>query len=193
MIVEGVVTSLSPSGKLNIAPMGPRVEGDFVRLMLRPFKTSTTFHNLTQTYCGVFHVVDTIDLLARAAIGELLELPTTRPASRINGRILVDCCRWFEFRITELDLSSERTFMSAEIVAQGEKRPFFGFNRARHAVLEAAILATRVHLLPQTEIATQMTVLKSAVVKTGGVAEAEAFDMLQNYINRCMSGHNERD
>jgi hypothetical protein len=192
MIVEGVVTSLSPSGKLNIAPMGPRVEGDFVRLVLRPFKTSTTFRNLNQTCCGVFHVVDTVDLLARAAIGQLAELPTTRPASMINGHILVDCCRWFEFRIVEQDLSSERTSMSAEIIAQGEQRPFFGFNRARHAVLEAAILATRVHLLPHAEIAAQMMVLKSAVVKTGGVSETEAFDIVQNYINGCANGHHER-
>ncbi len=193
MIVEGVVTSLSPAGKLNIAPMGPRVEGDFVRLVLRPFKSSTTFRNLKETYCGVFHVVDTIDLLARAALGQMVEFPATRPASRITGRILADCCRWFEFRVTELDLSSERSLMTAEIVAQGEQRPFFGFNRARHAVLEAAILATRVHLLPQADIASQIVVLKSAVVKTGGVAETEAFDMLHSYINRCISGHHERD
>lgn len=191
MIVEGVVTSLNSSGKLNIAPMGPRVEGDFVRLVLRPFKTSTTFRNLCETSCGVFHVVDTVELLARAAIGQLPQLPVTRPATRIDGRILADCCRWFEFRITDLDLRSERTRMSAEIVARGEQRPFTGFNRARHAVLEAAILATRVHLLPHDKIAAQMTVLKSAVEKTGGVAETETFDMLQKHIDGLMSVHHE--
>ena len=184
MIVEGVVTSLDSAGTLNIAPMGPGVEGDYESLVLRPFQTSTTFLNLIETRCGVFHVVDTIGLLAQAAIGRLSEQPRTRPAGTIEGRVLTDCCRWFEFRITEQDLSSERSVMRAEIVARGENRPFFGFNRARHAVLEAAILATRVHLLTQTEITPRMTVLRSAVEKTGGVAETDAFDMLQQYIDR---------
>ncbi len=184
MILEGVVTSLDAAEKLNVAPMGPIIEGNFDSLVLRPFQTSTTFLNMIESHCGVFHVVDTVDVLAKAAIGQLLKLPATRPARKIRGRILTDCCRWFEFRITEQDLGSERSFMRAEIVAQGEHRAFFGFNRARHAVLEAAILATRVHLLPHSEIATRMNILKSAVEKTGGVTETDAFDMLQNYIDR---------
>ena len=36
----------------------------------------------------------------------------------------------------------------AETVAEGRRRDFFGLNRAKHAVVEAAILATRVPLLP---------------------------------------------
>ena len=182
VIVEGVVTSLDSDGDLNVAPMGPLVEGDFSRLVFRPFQTSSTFHNLNQTGCGVFHVVDSVELIAQAAIGRLTDLPATRAAANIEGRVLVDCCRWFEFRITEQDLSSARSILQAEIVAQGEHRPFFGFNRARHAVLEAAILATRVHLLSADEIAAQMIVLKSAVEKTGGVAETNSFVMLQDYI-----------
>jgi len=185
MIVEGVVTSLNSAGQLNVAPMGPAVEGDFSGLVLRPFQTSTTFKNLNETRCGVFHVVDTVEILAQAAIGRLNELPATQSAIEINGRVLLDCCRWFEFRVIEQDLSSERTVMKAEIVAQGERRPFLGFNRARHAVLEAAILATRVHLLPRNEMTTLMSILKPAVEKTGGAAETMAFAMLQNYIDQA--------
>lgn len=185
MIVEGVVTSVDSAGSLNVAPMGPIVEGDFDRLVLRPFQSSTTFRNLQQTSCGVFHVVDSVDLLAKAAIGRLTDLPDTRPASLIQGRVLMDCCRWFEFCITDSDLSSERSVMHAEILSSGEQRPFLGLNRARNAVLEAAILATRVHLLPQDEIESQMTVLRSAVEKTGGVAETDAFTMLQDYTRQA--------
>jgi hypothetical protein len=184
VIVEGVVTSLGADGDLNVAPMGPLVEGDFSRLVFRPFQTSSTFRNLNKTGCGVFHVVDTVELIAQAAIGRLNETPATHAATNIEGQVLADCCRWFEFRITEKDLSSERSVLRAEIVAQGEQRPFFGFNRARHAVLEAAILATRVHLLSADEIASQMIVLKSAVEKTGGVAETDSFAMLQDYIKK---------
>ncbi len=185
MIVEGVLTSLDSTGNLNVAPMGPVVEGDFCALVLRPFQTSTTFKNLNETQCGVFHVVDTVEILAQAAIAKLTKYPATHPAARIDGRVLIDCCRWFEFRIVTQDLSAERSVMNAEIVAQGERRPFLGFNRARHAVLEAAILATRVHLLSPNEITTQMSFLKSAVEKTGEAAETRSFAMLQNHINQA--------
>ena len=39
---------------------------------------------------------------------------------------------------------------------QQHHREFFGFNRAKHAVLEAAILATRVELLPADEILSEL-------------------------------------
>ena len=183
MIVEGVVTSVDSAGQLNVAAMGPVVQGDFAALLLRPYQSSTTFRNLNETGCGVFHVVDTVELLARAAIGRLTEIPATRPARAVAGRILEDCCRWFEFRITERDVSDERSVMQAEIVASGEQRPFLGFNRARHAVLEAAILATRVHLLRRAEVASALSFLEPAVHKTGGAAEQEAFRMLQTYVH----------
>jgi hypothetical protein len=57
-------------------------------------------------------------------------------------------------------------------------RDWFGFHRARHAVLEAAILATRFHLLPADEIAREFARLKVIVDKTAGPAELEAFALL---------------
>ncbi len=182
MIVEGIVTSLDTQARLNVAPMGAVVEGDFESLCLRPFQSSGTFRNLMETRCGVFHVVDTVDLLARTAIGRQDPLPPTRCATTVSGRILENCCRWFEFRIHDCDLTDERATMPAQIVARGSVRPFLGFNRARHAVLEAAILATRVHLLPEAQWRYRMAFLKPAVEKTGGPAEKEAFALLENHM-----------
>ena len=97
-------------------------------------------------------------------------------------RVGKECSRWFEFQIKAVDTSQPRSEMEAEIVHRGERRPFFGFNRARHAVIEAAILATRVHLLTATEVESQYSVLESAVAKTGGPAEHAAFARLQDYV-----------
>ena len=66
----------------------------------------------------------------------------------IAGQILTDACRYYEFRVVELDDREERTAIVVETVAQGRHRDFFGFNRAKHAVVEAAILATRADWLP---------------------------------------------
>ena len=182
MIVEGIVTSIDSRGSLNVAPMGPIVEGDFQSLLLRPFQPSATFSNLSETRCGVFHVVDQVGVIAKAAIGKLDRLPDVEPASRINGFVLRDCCRWFEFIVEEIDTSDARSRMSSRIVHRGERRPFYGFNRARHAVIEAAILATRLHLLPQQQILDALLLLKPAVEKTGGPEELEAFQMLREFI-----------
>ncbi|MFN9717481.1 MAG: DUF447 domain-containing protein [Planctomycetota bacterium] len=183
MIIEGLVTSVSSEGKINIAPMGPVVSRDFGALLLRPFQPSTTFSNLSATRCGVFHVVDQVDVIARAAIGRLDCLPAMHPATSVSGYVLDECCRWFEFKVDSIDASDARSRMPATVVHRGECRPFSGFNRARHAVLEAAILATRLHLIDRSDIEQTMAFLKSAVDKTGGTAEKGAFEMLRSHMN----------
>jgi hypothetical protein len=61
-------------------------------------------------------------------------------------------------------------------------REFWGFNRAKHAVIEAAILATRLDFLPAAEIANQFARLQSVVEKTGGSQEHSAFDLLSQFV-----------
>ena len=60
-----------------------------------------------------------------------------------------------------------------------DPRPFFGFNRAKHAVLEAAILATRIGILPDDEIRREMERLAIPVEKTAGQQERRAFEFLR--------------
>ena len=182
LILEGIVTTLSIAGELNVAPMGPIVDADVSHLQLRPFKTSQTYRNLKQQPAGVFHVVDDVLLLARAAIGKLDAVPETFPATKIPGRVLASACRWYEFVVDELDDSRDRADISVRVVHAGRIRDMFGFNRAKHAVLEAAILATRVHLLPRAEIERQFTELAVPVEKTAGLRELEAFEILKQFV-----------
>jgi hypothetical protein len=182
MILEGIVTTVSPQGEVNIAPMGPDVTGAWDRFTLRPFKTSKTFLNLRATGQGVLHVTDDVLLLAQAAIGTVDPQPELVPAEHVRGFVLRDCCRYFEFRIVSLDERQERTRMEAEVVYAGHVRDFFGFNRAKHAVVEAAILATRTHLLPRDEIDRDFAKLAVIVQKTGGDQELKAFELLQRFV-----------
>ena len=55
-------------------------------------------------------------------------------------------------------------------------------NRAKAAVLEAAILATRLHMLPPEKIAREIAYLKIAVDKTAGEAERRAWAMIMEKI-----------
>jgi len=188
MILEGIVTTRNPDGAANVAPMGPIVDPEFTRLTLRPFQTSTTYANLKRTGVGVLHVTDDVLLLTRAAIGRLHAIPTLHPATVVAGDVLADACRWYEFRVTSLNDSTERARIEAEVVHAGRHRDFFGFNRAKHAVLEAAILATRLHLLPLDDVRRQMEALRSPVEKTAGPQEREAFALVEQYVAEFVSG-----
>ena len=182
MIIEGIVTSQNREGILNIAPMGPIVDESLTWFRLRPFQTSTTFRNLEATGCGVFHVVDDVLLIAQAALNRLpLEVPT-RAAFTIPGQVLEAACRWFEFRVETLDASQARSEIQCRVTHAGVIREFIGFHRARHAVLEATILATRLHLLPREQILAQFQELKVIVDKTAGPREFEAFALVEAYV-----------
>lgn len=188
MILEGLVTTVDSEGVLNIAPMGPIVDERMERLRLRPFKTSQTYRNLRQHGEGVFHVTDDVLLLAQAAIGQIDPPPLTVPATQVRGHVLQDACRFYEFRVEHLDDSNERCDIAVRVVAQGRMRDFFGFNRARHAVVEAAILATRLHLLSVAEVQAEYARLRMLVEKTGGRRERDAFAVLEQYLQQWRGG-----
>src|SRR5687767_1238128 len=115
MILEGLVTTHSSDGTMHLAPMGPRVDPDMTRFLLRPFPTSQTYQNLRRHPEGVLHITDDVLLLARAAIGRVEELPAHRPAEIVRGFILSDACRAYEFRVTSVDDSEQRVRLECEV------------------------------------------------------------------------------
>src|SRR5437870_2760526 len=114
MILEGIVTTLSPDGTVNIAPMGPHVDADMRRFVLRPFRTAQTYQNLRQHGEGVLHVTDDVLLLARSAVGPVEPLPALMPATQVRGVVLRDACRYYEFRVAAMDEREERIRIEAE-------------------------------------------------------------------------------
>ena len=187
LILEGIVTSQNSDGSTNVAPMGPAVDhqesGELRSLILRPFPDSTTCRNLLKHPEGVFHVTDDVLLFARAITRQLSQTPPElQTAEAIRGQRLQNCCCWYEFRILEVDFSQPRVVMKAEVVHSGSARPWLGINRAQHACVEAAILATRLHILDRTDVDQQMAALRPLVEKTAGPREKRAWDMLEQYI-----------
>jgi len=189
MILEGIVTTEDARGHVNIAPMGPQFEPGQDHFLLKPFATAHTYANLVQHPEGVLHVTDDVLLFAQAAIGLVEPTPALMPAARVRGQVLVDACRAYEFRIAEVDDTQDRVRMRAAIVHTWSQRDFFGFNRAKHAVIEAAILATRVHLISPAEIASEYQRLEPLVRKTGGRDEEQAFAILSQYVQEQTNSH----
>src|SRR5437868_2301152 len=103
LVLEGLVSTLNAAGAIHLAPMGPHVQPDLRRFVLRPFPTSQTYRNLLAHPEGVLHVTDDALLLAQAAIGQGPVPPPHVPAERISGFVLADACRAFEFRAATID------------------------------------------------------------------------------------------
>jgi hypothetical protein len=178
MIIEGIVTTLNGEGQVNFAPMG--VEWGEERLVLKPFLQTTTFRNLTARGTAVFNLVDDVMLLAQGAIGSP-QFPW-RPAERVAGAVLEAACSWHELEVETIDATPPRSRISARVVHRGRGHEFLGFNRAKHAVLEAAILATRLHLLPAEQLREEMDRLEILVEKTAGPREREAWALLRAHV-----------
>lgn len=182
MIVEGIVTTRNADGSTNLAPMGPRVAEDWRHLVLRPFPTATTCANLLRERQGVFHVTDDCELLARAAVDRIACPPPLVAVEDFAVARLADTCRWYAFTVDQVDTREPRVRLECSVVRQAAVRDFLGFNRAKHAVLEAAILATRVHLVTAEFLRGEMERLRVIVDKTAGAQERRAFEVLEDYL-----------
>ncbi|QDT12964.1 DUF447 domain-containing protein [Planctomycetes bacterium K23_9] len=192
MILESIVTTVDLAGRINIAPMGPTVAGDWEspEFLLRPFSSSRTYANLQATNHAVIHVTDDVQLFAKAAVDAIDDLSARDLVRSIQNDawwILNDCHRWFAVEIESKTGQEPRIDMHCRIVHSGVERPFFGFNRAKHAVIEAAILATRTHLIAADEIADQIARLTPLVEKTAGESERAAFAFLCETIDQRTS------
>ncbi len=186
-IVESIVTTLSPAWDLNVAPMG--VEWREPELVLRPYRDTATFRNLSATGQAVVNLTDDVRVFAAAAISN--PLFPTRAAEVVSGRVLEAACSWREVTVMEGEGSPERSLFSATVVHHGFAREFLGFNRARNAVLEAAVLATRVAYLPRDEILEGYRRLQVIVEKTAGETEREAMELLTRHVDEALGGARE--
>jgi len=156
------------------------VEWGEAAIVLKPFLDTATYRNLTTTRTGVVNLTDDVRVFARAAISNPM-CPTV-PAEVVRGVVLADCCSWREVDVHSVDSTPPRSRIEAAVVHRGTKREFVGFNRARHAVLEAAIYATRLHLMPRALVDSELERLLVIVEKTAGPHEFEAMALLTDYI-----------
>jgi uncharacterized protein len=178
VILETIVTTMDSQGAINFAPMG--VEWGDETIVLKPFLETTTFRNVSASGAAVVNLTDDAMLFAQGAISSP-QFPSV-PASVVRGVVLEAACSWRELEVLQIDATPPRSRIDTRVVHRGVRREFIGFNRARHAVLEAAILATRTHLLPAEQIRDEYARLQIVVDKTAGPREQEAMQLLTQYV-----------
>ena len=178
MIIESIITTLDRQGAINFAPMGVEWGEDVI--VVKPFLETTTFRNIQATGAAVVNLTDDVVLFAQAAISNP-QYPAG-PATVIRGAVLDAACSWRELEVRSVDATPPRSRIETRVIHHGKRREFLGFNRARNAVLETAILSTRLHLIPRAEIEADLAKLQIIVNKTAGPREFEAMELLTDFI-----------
>jgi hypothetical protein len=178
MIRECIVTTLSDEGKLHIAPLGLIEDGE--GWVIAPFRPSTTLDNLRATPFAVASFTDDVLVFAGCLTGNK-DWPTV-PAEHIPGAYLANALAHLELAVEHMEEDELRPRFHCRIVHEANHAPFKGFNRAQAAVIETAILATRLKMLPREKIETELAYHQIAVEKTAGPREHEAWRILVEKI-----------
>ena len=179
MIWETIVTSRSSTGRVHVAPMGIRESAEG-RVILAPFRPSTTLENVLATRVAVVNASDDVRVFAGCLTGRH-DWPT-RACERIECVRLDGAVAHRELALATVEDDGERPRLHCDVVFAATHRPFRGYNRAQAAVIEAAILVSRLHMLPREKVETEMKYLAIAIDKTAGPHEREAWSWLVEAI-----------
>jgi hypothetical protein len=178
MIRETIVTTADAGGKLHVAPIGIIADGD--DWIIAPFRPSTTLDNLRAVPFAVANYTDDVRVFAGCLTGRQA-WPTTAsdvvPVPRLAAALA-----HAELKVAGVSDDAQRPRFRCRVVHRAAHAPFEGFNRAKAAVVEAAILASRLDMLPRAKVEAEIAYLQIAVAKTGGPAEHEAWSWLMDKI-----------
>ncbi len=181
MIHEIILTTLSAEGQVHIAPFGIRWRGD--QVLIAPFRPSQTLDNLLATRHAVINYTDDVRVFAGSLTGHA-DWPL-RHAEQVQGRVLASALSHQELELVEVKEDTTRPELYFRVVHEATHAPFRGYNRAQAAVIELAVLISRLHMLPLEKILSEYAYLKIAIDKTAGERELQAWqwltDKLQNY------------
>ena len=178
MINETIITTLNEDGSVHIAPMGVKREDDY--FVIAPFKPSTTLKNIERSGQAVINMTDDVRIFAGCLTGHY-DWPT-KNTSVVNGKRLEAALSHIEVEVIRQGGDDIRPVFYCHEKYQEIHAPFMGLNRAKAAVLEAAVLVSRLQMLPDEKIDSEIRYLQIAIDKTASEQELEAWGWLMNRI-----------
>ena len=177
-IVETIVTTSSGKGEVHIAPLGLIQDGD--HWIIAPFKPSKTLENLLSHPFAAASHTDDVRVFAGCVTGRK-DWPLVATTTIQGGR-LASCVSHWELRVDKIIEDDLRPRFYCKIVHQELHSAWEGFSRAQAAVLELAVLTTRLNMLPPDKVENELKYLEIAVSKTAAPREQEAWGWLMEKI-----------
>jgi hypothetical protein len=181
MIHETIVTTAAHDGQPHIAPMGVRFEDGLA--ILAPFRPSATLDNIIASRAAVINFTTDVRVFAGCVTGYEKDWPTL-PATVVNSVRLADSLAHTELELHSLQEDPRRPILRMKSVYRETHGPFEGFNRAQSAVVEGAILVSRLFMLSADKVDSEMTYLQIAIDKTAGEREHSAWDWITAAVAR---------
>jgi len=178
MIRETIVTTADAAGKAHIAPIGIIAEeNDWI---IAPFRPSATLDNLRAVPFAVANYTDDVRVFAGCLTGR--HDWRTTPSQVVPVPRLAAALAHAELVVDTVSEDEQRPRFRCRVVHRAAHAPFEGFSRAKAAVVEAAILASRLGMLPRAKVEQEIAYLQIAIDKTAGPAEQEAWSWLMEKI-----------
>lgn len=178
LIVETIVTTRDAAGTPHVAPLGLIADG--AHWVIAPFRPSRTLDNLRAHPVAVASHPEDVRVFAGLVTGRkawpLVE------AEKVAGERLRDAVAHWELEVENVTEDDVRPRFHCRRVHVASHRPWGGFNRAQAAVLELAVLVTRLGMLPREKVEAELAYLEIAITKTAGPAEAEAWGWLMEKV-----------
>jgi len=178
MIFETIIITTNAAGEAHVTPFGVKHEGDFI--LVSPFKPSKTLDNILITKSASMNMADDVRVFAGALTNR--QCWDLRPANKIKGFRLADCLSHVELTLVDVRDDDTRPQLVMQKVETQHHVGFKGFNRAQAAVIELAVLVSRLQMLPYEKIQSELRYLQIAIDKTAGERELEAWGWLLEKI-----------
>ncbi len=180
IIYETIVISIDAGGKPHIAPFGVRERDGLV--LIAPFRPSRSLDNLLAQKTATLSMIDDVRVFAGALTGHT-DWPLNK-ANKVNGFYLGGALAHRELALVDVLDDATRPQLWFEVVYEATHAPFKGFNRAQAAVVELAVLSSRLHMLPKEKVEAEMRYLQIAIDKTAGEHELQAWSWLVEKVTQ---------
>ena len=178
MIYEIIISSVNSHGDAHVAPFGVQIQAGLA--VISPYKPSVTLENILATNHAVLNITDDVRVFAGALTRR--QAWSLVSAEKIIGYRLVDTLLHQELRLVKVVDDVLRPQLHMEVLHEVQHQAFKGFNRAQAAVIELAVLASRLHLLTKDKVLSEISYLQIAIDKTAGERELQAWRWLTEKV-----------
>ena len=189
MIFESIVISTDDAGNPHIAPFGIRKQQGLI--LIAPFRPSVSLDNLLSQRTATLNMTDDVRVFAGALTGRR-DWPVFA-ASHIKGHVLQNALSHRELELVSVIEDAVRPQLYFKVLHEENHAAFQGFNRAQAAVVELAVLVSRLNMLTAEKVSAEIGYLEIAIKKTAGPHELEAWGWLMEAVENhraAMNGEN---
>ena len=180
MIIETIISTINTKGDVNFAPFGIKKRKNFV--FISPYIPSKTLENLKKSGTAVINYIDDakyfVDCLTGNKRFKKLE------SVKFKGFFLADSLYHEEVKVVSVKNHKIRPTFKCEIVGEFIHKKYSGHNRARSAILEACILASRLNMIREENIRDELNYLEIIIDKTAGKRERSSWFKIKKFIEK---------